>query len=634
MSESTEKSGGGQFRLLSTRRFAPLFLTQFLGAFNDNLYKNALIVLVTFQSVQWTSLRPEILANLAAGLFILPFFFFSATAGQIADKYDKAKLARLTKVLEVMIMGVAIAGFLLHSLALLLFALFLLGLQSTLFGPIKFAILPQHLREEELVGGNAQVGAGTFVAILVGTLSGGLLAGAGVAPVWIAVAGLGVAVAGYLASRGIPAAPPPAPELTVNPNPLTETWRNIGFARENRTVFLSILGISWFWLYGALFLAQIPAYGKYVLGGGEAAVTLLLATFTVGIGFGSLLCERLSARHVEIGLVPLGSIGLTVFGIDLALASMALPPVTATAPVGVLLGQAGVWRVLADLLLLGLFGGFFIVPLNALVQLRSDPAKRARIIAANNILNALFMVVGALAAAAMLGGGLSIPLLFAVAAICNAAVAVFIYGLVPEFLLRFIAWVLIHLFYRLQARGVEHIPHEGAALIVCNHVSFVDPVILMAVSPRPIRFVMDHRIFRTPIISFIFRHGRAIPIAPAKEDVAMMERAFEDVSAALREGELVGIFPEGRITDNGEICPFRPGVMRILERDPVPVIPLALQGLWGSFFSRKNGPAMTRPFRRGLFAKIAVVGAPAVVPVEATPVHLQQIVERLRGDWK
>jgi len=634
MSESTEKSGGGQFRLLSTRRFAPLFLTQFLGAFNDNLYKNALIVLVTFQSAQWTSLRPEILANLAAGLFILPFFFFSATAGQIADKYDKAKLARLTKVLEVMIMGVAIAGFLLHSLALLLFALFLLGLQSTLFGPIKFAILPQHLREEELVGGNAQVGAGTFVAILVGTLSGGLLAGAGVAPVWIAVAGLGVAVAGYLASRGIPAAPPPAPELTVNPNPLTETWRNIGFARENRTVFLSILGISWFWLYGALFLAQIPAYGKYVLGGGEAAVTLLLATFTVGIGFGSLLCERLSARHVEIGLVPLGSIGLTVFGIDLALASMALPPVTATAPVGVLLGQAGVWRVLADLLLLGLFGGFFIVPLNALVQLRSDPAKRARIIAANNILNALFMVVGALAAAAMLGGGLSIPLLFAVAAICNAAVAVFIYGLVPEFLLRFIAWVLIHLFYRLQARGVEHIPHEGAALIVCNHVSFVDPVILMAVSPRPIRFVMDHRIFRTPIISFIFRHGRAIPIAPAKEDVAMMERAFEDVSAALREGELVGIFPEGRITDNGEICPFRPGVMRILERDPVPVIPLALQGLWGSFFSRKNGPAMTRPFRRGLFAKIAVVGAPAVVPVEATPVHLQQIVERLRGDWK
>jgi 1-acyl-sn-glycerol-3-phosphate acyltransferase len=634
MSDGTEKSGGGQFRLLKTRRFAPLFLTQFLGAFNDNLYKNALIVLVTFQSAQWTSLRPEILANLAAGLFILPFFFFSATAGQLADKYDKAMLARLTKLLEVVIMIFAIAGFLLHSLGLLLFALFLLGLQSALFGPIKFAILPQHLSEQELVGGNAQVEAGTFVAILVGTLAGGLLAGAGVEPVWIAMAGLGVAAAGYLASRGIPVAPPPAPELKVNPNPLTETWRNIGFARENRTVFLSILGISWFWLYGALFLAQIPAYGKYVLGGGEAAVTLLLATFTVGIGSGSLLCERLSARHVELGLVPLGSIGLTIFGLDLAFASLALPAVTGELPVGALLGQPGVWRVLADLLLLGLFGGFFIVPLYALVQLRSDPERRARIIAANNILNALFMVVGALAAAAMLAGGLSIPMLFAVAAICNAAVAIFIYGLVPEFLLRFVAWGLIHLFYRLQARGVEHIPHEGAALIVCNHVSFVDPVILMAISPRPIRFVMDHRIFRTPIISFIFRHSRAIPIAPAREDAAMMERAFDEVSAALREGELVGIFPEGQITDNGELSRFRPGLTRILERDPVPVIPLALRGLWGSFFSRKDGPAMSKPFRHPLFSKIAVVGAEPVAPTTATPASLQEIVGQLRGDWK
>jgi 1-acyl-sn-glycerol-3-phosphate acyltransferase len=415
---------------------------------------------------------------------------------------------------------------------------------------------------------------------------------------------------------------------------LSETWRNIGFARENRTVFLSILGISWFWLYGALFLAQIPAYGKFVIGGGEAAVTLLLATFTVGIGTGSLLCERLSARHVEIGLVPLGSIGLTVFGLDLALASLALPAVTGELPLGALLARPGVWRVLADLLFLGMFGGFFIVPLYALVQLRSTPDKRARIIAANNIVNAFFMVAGSLAAAAMFASGLSIPLLFAVAAICNAAVAVFIYGLVPEFLLRFLAWGLIHLFYRVKKRGVEHIPHEGAALIVCNHVSFVDPVILMAVSPRPIRFVMDHHIFRTPLISFIFRHTRAIPIAPAKEDAAMMERAFDDVSAALKEGELVGIFPEGRITDTGELYPFRPGVTRILERDPVPVIPLALQGLWGSFFSRKGGPAMSKPFRRPLFSKIAVVGAKPVAPAEATPANLQEIVGRLRGDWK
>jgi MFS family permease len=251
-----------QFGLLKARRFAPFFATQFLGAFNDNLFKNALIVLLTFQAASWTALAPEVLTNLAAGIFILPFFLFSATAGQLADKYDKAKLARLVKLLEIVIMGVALLGFSMHSLAVLLTALFLLGLHSTLFGPVKYAILPQHLRENELVGGNALVEAGTFVAILIGTLAGGLLAGAAGHPTWVAYTGLVIAVFGYLFSRGIPAAPAPAPELVVSLNPLSETWRNIGFARQNRTVFLSILGISWFWLYGALFLAQFPAYAK------------------------------------------------------------------------------------------------------------------------------------------------------------------------------------------------------------------------------------------------------------------------------------------------------------------------------------------------------------------------------------
>lgn len=447
---------------------------------------------------------------------------------------------------------------------------------------------------------------------------------------WIAGAGLAVAAAGYLASRGIPAAPPAVPTLRINRNPFAETRRCIGLARENRTLFLSILGISWFWLYGALFLAQMPAYGRNVLGGSEAAVTLLLAMFTVGIGAGSLLCERLSAKRIELGLVPFGSIGLTLFGLDLALASMALPPPAATLSVGALLMQPQVWRILADLVLLGAFGGFFIVPLYALVQLRSAPEHRARIIAANNIMNAAFMVAGALAAAGLLGAGLSIPALFAVAAVGNAVVAVFIYRQVPEFMLRFLAWLLIHSIYRLEKCGVGHIPREGAALIVCNHVSFVDPVILMAVSPRPIRFVMDHRIFKTPLISFIFRHSRAIPIASAKEDPAMLERAFAEVAQALAEGELVGIFPEGRITTDGALQPFRPGLSRILAANPVPVIPLALQGLWGSFFSRKGGPAMRRPFRRGFFSKISVVGAPPVPAAEATPERLRGIVRDLR----
>ena len=415
-----------QFALLKSRRFGPFFGTQFLGAFNDNLYKNALVVLLTFQATQWTTLQPGLLANLAAGIFILPFFLFSATAGQLADKFDKARLARLTKVLEISITVIAGAGFWLHNLSVLLFALFLLGLQSTLFGPVKYAILPQHLHEDELVGGNALVEAGTFVAILVGTLVGGLLAGVEGGTVWITAACLLTAVLGYLTSRGIPEAPAPDPALKINPNPVTETWRNIGFARENRTVFLSILGISWFWLFGALLLAQFPAYAKNVLGGTVTCVTLLLGIFTLGIGIGSLLCERISSKHVEIGLVPFGSIGLTVFGLDLAFASPATPPASALSNVPFLMAP-GTIRILFDLFAIGLFGGFFIVPLYAMMQISSEASHRARIIAANNSVNALFMVVGAGAAAVLLSSGLSIPALFAVAAICNAAVSLFIY---------------------------------------------------------------------------------------------------------------------------------------------------------------------------------------------------------------
>ena len=622
----------GQFGLLKSRRFAPFFATQFLGAFNDNLFKNALVVLLTFQAAQWTTLAPGLLANMAAGIFILPFFLFSATAGQLADKYDKAMLARLVKVLEMVIMGVAATGFFLHSLPVLMGALFLLGLHSTLFGPVKYAIMPQHLHADELVGGNALIEAGTFVAILIGTLAGGLLAGSVEHPAWIAVGGFVVAFAGYLSSRSIPSAPAPVPELTINLNPFSETWRNIAFARQNRTVFLSILGISWFWLYGALFLAQFPAYAKFVLGGGESSVTLLLAVFTVGIGIGSMLCERMSGKHVEIGLVPFGSIGLTLFGLDLYFASPVGLVGTTPHELLALLSIPAIWRVLFDLMMLGVFGGFFIVPLYALVQVRSSAEHRARIIAGNNILNALFMVVGALGAASLLGGGLSIPALFGLAALLNAAVAVYIYGLVPEFLLRFVAWLMVKAAYRLRTSGIEHIPEQGAALLVANHVSFADAVVIMGASPRPIRFVMDHRIFKTPLLGFVFRHCGAIPIASAKEDPVMMEAAFAEVSKALAAGDLVGIFPEGNITRDGELQIFKPGVTRILAANPVPVVPMALSGLWGSFFSRVDGAAMKTPFRRGLFSDVALrVGEPMTAEA-ATPDNLRRRVLALRGD--
>lgn len=432
----------GQFHLLATRRFGPFFVTQFLGAFNDNLFKNALVVLLTFQSAQWTTLAPEVLANVAAGLFILPFFLFSATAGQLADKYDKARLARLVKALEIGIVLIAAAGFALHSLTVLLGALFLLGLHSTLFGPVKYAMLPQQLRPQELVGGNALIEAGTFVAILVGTLAGGVLAALPGGVVWVAVGALAVAVAGYLVSRAIPPAPPPVPDLPISLNPLTETWRNLGFARQHRSVWLAIIAISWFWLYGALLLAQFPALARNVLGGGEASVTLLLATFTIGIGVGSLLCEKLSGHQVEIGLIPIGALGMTLFGLDFALAAPATPWGTPAHPATLthLLGEPGLWRLLADLVLLGGFGGLFCVPLYAQMQQDSPVEVRARIIAANNILNALFMVVGALIAGTLLGHGLGIPQLFLGAALANGLMLVILCWREPELLRRARNW--------------------------------------------------------------------------------------------------------------------------------------------------------------------------------------------------
>ncbi|MBS0555223.1 MAG: MFS transporter [Proteobacteria bacterium] len=624
-----------QFELITQRRFLPFFLTQFLGAFNDNVYKNALVVLLTFQSVRYTTMAPGVLVNLCAGLFILPFFLFSATAGQIADKYEKSRLIRFTKLLEIVVMLLACAAFALDSLGLMLVSLFLMGAQSTLFGPVKYAILPQHLREDELVGGNALVESGTFIAILIGTLAGGIVIALPQGTLWASIAVVALAVLGYLTSRGVPVAPAASPDLRINWNPVTETCRNLAFTRGNRTVFLSILGVSWFWFYGAVFLSQFPAYAKDVLGGNEHAVVMLLAVFSVGIGIGSLLCERLSGGHVELGLVPFGSIGMSLFALDLWWSSPAAALASGGAlPLATVLAQPGAWRALFDLVAIGIFGGFFIVPLYALIQSRSEPEHRSRIIAGNNILNALFMVVAAGMGAGLLAAGLSVPQLFLVTALLNAAVAIYIYTLVPEFLLRFVVWMLVHTVYRLRVRGIDQVPESGPAVIVCNHVSFVDALVIMAACRRPIRFVMDHRIFRTPMLRFVFRESRAIPIAPAKEDLRKMERAFDLVAEALQAGEVVGLFPEGQITGDGELQPFRPGIARIVERTPVPVVPMALRGLWGSFFSRKDGPAMTRPLRRGLFSRIELVAGEALAPEAATPAALQQQVATLRGDWR
>jgi len=624
-------SDQSQFRLLGQRRFAPFFVTQFLGALNDNIFRNGLVILVTFQGVLVAGMNHSELANVAGALFILPFFLFSATAGQFADKYEKSMLMRRIKLLEIALMIIAAIAFASGSYVALLLVLFLMGCQSTLFGPVKYAYLPQQLASHELIGGNALVEAGTYIAIILGLIVGG--ATVAVNPdsqVLLGGSLVAVAVVGYLASRRVPKTTAVDPGLSIKWNAWSETWRIVGYARERRDVFLAILGISWFWFFGSAMTLQLPAYTLVILNGNESITTALLVSFAIGVGLGSLLCERMSGHRIELGLVPFGSIGLSLFAIDLYFAQP-IAALTSVTSIGEFISRPGSLRVLADVLLLGAFGGFYSVPLYALIQQRSERKHLSRIIAANNIINALFMVIASLLSIAVLGAGFSIPELFIVLALLNAAVAIYIYTLLPEFLMRFLAWIVVNTIYRVRPSGIENIPDKGPAIVVCNHVSYMDPIVLLASVRRPMRFVMYYKIFQLPFLRFLFQQARAIPIASAREDEHLMNEAFEKVDAELAAGNIVCIFPEGGITNDGEVQRFRPGIERVIANRPVPVVPVALQNLWGSWFSRSSGGKI-RKFPRRFFVKVPVVIGEPVMPGDVTAAKLELLVRTLRGD--
>lgn len=619
-----------QFTLLASHRFLPIFVTQFLGAFNDNLFKNALLILVVFTA---SAESGNFLVNLCAGLFILPFFLLSALAGQVAEKFEKARLIQLIKLGEIGIMALGGLAFMLDSLPMLIAVLFLMGAQSTFFGPVKYSILPQQLRDDELVGGNGLIEMGTFIAILLGTIAGGMLIAQDAGQVMVAAAVVTCAGVGWLTSLRIPRSVASAPNLKIGWNPIRETVNIISIAGRRAAVFKSILGISWFWMLGAAYLTQLPNFTRLTLGGEAEVVTLLLAVFSVGIGVGSLLCERLSGHKVELGLVPFGSIGLSLFGFDLYIA--ANTPWQDDALRGLLpfIQDANNWRVLFDLLMIGVFGGFYIVPLYAIIQNRTEPEFRGRVIAANNIINALFMVASALLAILLLNvAELSIPAFFLVMAFLNVGVAVYIYSLVPEFFMRFLVWLLTSTLYRIRRRDLDKIPEEGAALLVCNHVSYVDALIIAGSCRRPVRFVMDARIYGLPVLRFICRTAGAIPILSQRRDPETYERAFKKIDEYLKAGEIVCIFPEGMLTLDGAINEFRPGVIRILKENPVPVVPMALRGLWGSFFSRAD---LSRKFRwlREFKLRIELVAGDIIAPERAVPELLQTRVSALRGNW-
>ncbi|MGE3664557.1 MAG: 1-acyl-sn-glycerol-3-phosphate acyltransferase [Pseudonocardia sp.] len=396
-------------------------------------------------------------------------------------------------------------------------------------------------------------------------------------------------------------------------------------------VFRSLLGISWLWFVGAAFLALFPTFARDVLGGDEHVASLLLVAFSLGIGAGSLLCERLSRRHVEIGLVPVGAVGMTVFMVDLWLATRGFAPASSTG-LGAFLAAPGALRVVADLVLIAVSAGLFSVPMYALVQLRSPEGHRARIVAAGNTMTAVFTIASAGFASGLLALGATVPQVFLVTGLLTAAVTVYVLLLVPEYLLRFVAFVASRCVYRVKVTGDEHLPTTGPAIVIANHVSFVDAVLLTAASPRPIRFVMDHRIFAIPVLGALFRLAKAIPIAPEKEDPAVYRAAFEAADRVLADGDVLGLFPEGAITRDGALQPFRGGIMKILGRRPVPVVPVGLRNLWGSYFSRvESGRAMVRPFRRGIWNRVELAAGPALPP-GTSPDGMRAAVAALLGE--
>ncbi len=623
-------SSDSQSSLLRQRKFLPYFVTQFFGAFNDNIFKNVLLLFVAFAGSSALPISSNLFINLAAGLFILPFFLFSASAGVLADKYEKSWFIRKVKLFEIGIMLLGAIGFITESYGVLLLLLFLMGTQSAFFGPVKYALLPQQLNEKELVPGNALVEAGTFIAILVGTLGAGLIASADNAKYLAAFCVVIFAVLGYLSSRFIPFASAGAPDIQFKWQPYKQTKLTLSIAKSDRIVFQCIIAISWFWFLGAAYLTQFPNFTKVYLNGTESAVSFLLALFSVGIAVGSMACNWLSNHRIEVGIVPIGALGITVFGFLMATSIPTdLPRFHTFAE---FVSYDAFWPLFFYLLMIGISGGLFIVPLYALMQHRAKETERAQVIAGLNIFNSLFMVGSAVLGIVCLSVlEMSIPQLFALLAILNFLVAAYIFLQIPIFVVRFAMWVVTHTIYRVKHKNLHHLPEHGGALIVCNHVSYMDSLLLSAVCPRLIRFVMEEDYANLPPLRGFLRRAGVIPISASNR--TSIRRAFNDVEKALSEGHIVCIFPEGRLTSDGEMNEFMRGIDIILRRSPVPVIPMALKGLWGSYFSRAKGRAC-KGLPTRFWSKLEIEAGTPVDPKQASAQAMFEKVQALRGDWR
>jgi len=561
--------------LITQQRFLPYFCTQFLGAFNDNIYRNALAIIVTYV------------------------------------------LAKENQYFQ--------------SMPMMLVILFALGSQSAFFGPIKYSILPQHLHPDEILSGNAYVESGTFIAILLGTILGGFL-GSDTDYLYVLIGVIILcASTGWFVSRRIPDAAPAAPDLKISPNLFKSSLDIIRMARADKPVFMSILAISWFWFFGSIILTQFPVFAKDVLSGNANVAILLLATFSIGIALGSFACSKLSGAKVEIGLVPFGALGMSFFAYQLGRSAPIVTPELLT--LAEIMLWPGAWWVVINLTMIAFSAGLFIVPLYAFLQTRSDESQRSRVIAVNNIYNSIFMVAAGILGMVMFHFEFTVLQIFKVAAVLNLFATIYILTVMPEFFLRLVSWLLVHSVYRVEKQGIANIPKEGPALLVCNHVAFVDPALLLGVIPRPARFVMWYGFYEIPVLGNLFKWLNSIPIGNRKQRPELVDEAFDKIAEALDNGELVVVFPEGGITRTGDIAKFQPGIDKIVKRTPVPVVPMAIRGMWGTWSSRKRGRALSG-IPTSYMKKLTVVAGEPVAAEEASRIVMYDKVLALRGNEK
>jgi 1-acyl-sn-glycerol-3-phosphate acyltransferase len=621
-----------QFSLLGQKRFSGIFWTQSIGAWTDCFFKQTLLALVVERKLGFMGLSHENIGLLAGAIFMAPYFLFSATAGQLADKLDKSAIIRGLKFTEIFFAVLGAIAIYFNSIPWCMVTLVFFAIQAAFFGPLKYAILPQLLQEEELVTGNAWVETSTNLFILAGTIMGTEFILRGVPDAAIGLLLVVISCLGYFFSGTIPSAPSANPSLHVNLNPFIPTWQTLRLIAEKRAILNSILGISWFWALGMVMLNAFPFYTTDYLQCSLEVSTLLFLVFSVGIAVGSMWCERLSYGRLELGLVPFGSLGISLFLGALWLLGNPLPH--HQKPLGALqfLQTPGGLAICACVFFFCLFSGFFIVPLYTLIQQRSDPQTRARVIAGNNIVNAVFMVAALAATAWLRGLHFTLPQVFGVAALFNMVVAIYIYTLIPEFGVRFIAYLMAHFFYRLKVIGEDKIPHDGGLILAANHPSFVDWLIVMAAVRRPVHFVMWYTYFEKPLVKSLFKAAGVIPISSARLRPQILVEAFDSIKKYLDAGEVVCIFPEGRVTKTGELNTFRNGIEKMVAESPVPVYPMGLRGLWGSRFSRYKGGLLNRAERRPLRSPIEVVVGDPIPADQVKAEELQLVVARLCGD--